>query len=103
VTGEGWFGANLAAPVDLTGKTVLKLDLQTLAAQTFTKLSIQVGDGFDWCEQSGGGGNQVQNSVGVVSIDLTNLTCSSPNLTKLQAVNIYLQPGTFRIDDIRAE
>lgn len=103
VTGEGWFGGTLAAPVDLTGKTLVKLDLQTLAAQTFTKLSIQVGSGFDWCEQSGGGGNQVQNSVGVVSIDLTNLTCSSPDLTKLQAVNIYLQPGTYRIDNIRAE
>ena len=103
VTGEGWFGGVLPAAVDLTGKTEIKLDLQTLAAQTFRKLSIQVGDGFTWCEENGGGGNTPQNTVQTVTLDLTDLTCAGGDLTKLRAVNFYLQTGTFRIDNIRAE
>ena len=103
VTGEGWFGSVLPAAVDLTGKTKISLDLQTGAAQTFRKFSIQVGDGFTWCEENGGGGNTPQGTVQKVSIDLTNLTCAGGDLTKLRAVNFYLQTGTFRIDNVRAE
>lgn len=104
VTGEGWFGGGLPTPVDLTGKTKIKLDLQTLGAQTYQKLSIKVGNDWTWCEQSSGGDpNTPANTVATISIDLTNLTCAGGDLTKLQAVNIYLQKGTFRIDNIRAE
>jgi len=81
----------------------VRLDLQTLDSQTYRKLSIQVGDGYAWCEQNGGDGNTPQNTIDTVSLDLTNLTCSGVDLTKLQNVNIYLQPGTFRIDMVRVE
>ncbi len=84
-------------------KDVSLLDLQTLDNQTYRKLSIQVGDGFTWCEQNGGDGNTPQNTVATISLDLTNLACSGADLTQLQYVNIYLQPGTFRIDNVRAE
>jgi mannan endo-1,4-beta-mannosidase len=105
VTGEGWFRvADLtAAPVDVSQKTAIRLDLQTLDNQTYRKLSIQVGDGFTWCEQNGGDGNTPQNTVATISLDLTNMTCSGADLTKLQYVNIYIQTGTFRIDNVRAE
>src|SRR5215213_9071621 len=104
VTSEGWFRvAVLASPVDVSQKTAVKLDLQTLGSQTYRKLSIQVGDSFTWCEQNGGDGNTPANTVATISLDLTNMTCSGADLTKLQAVNIYLQPGTFRIDGVRAE
>jgi hypothetical protein len=79
------------------------LDLQTLASQTYRKLSIQVGDSWSWCEQNGGDGNTPQNMIETINLDLTNMTCSGVDLTKLQAVNIYLQPGTYRIDFVRAE
>jgi mannan endo-1,4-beta-mannosidase len=105
VTSEGWFlVADLtASPVDVSQKTAIKLDLQTLGSQTYRKLSIQVGDGFTWCEQNGGDGNTPQNTVATISLDLTNMTCSGADLTKLQYVNIYIQTGTFRIDNVRAE
>ena len=104
VTGEGWFRvAALTPPVDVSQKTAVKLDLQTLSSQTYRKLSIQVGDGFTWCEQNGGDGNTPANTVAAISLDTTNMTCSGADLTKLQAINIYLQPGTFRIDNVRAE
>jgi mannan endo-1,4-beta-mannosidase len=105
VTGEGWFRvADLsAAPANVSQKISIRLDLQTLDNQTYRKLSIQVGDSWSWCEQSGGDGNTPQNTVATISLDLTNMTCSGADLTKLQAVNIYLQPGTYRIDYVRAE
>jgi mannan endo-1,4-beta-mannosidase len=104
VTGEGWFRvAALASPVDVSQKTAVKLDLQTLGDQTYRKLSIQVGESFSWCEQNGGDGNTPANTVATISLDLTNMTCSGADLTKLQVINIYLQPGTFRIDNVRAE
>jgi mannan endo-1,4-beta-mannosidase len=105
VTGEGWFRVVdlSAAPVNVSEKISIRLDLQTLANQTYRKLSIQTGDGWTWCEQNGGDGNTQQNTVETIQLDLTNMTCSGADLTKLQVVNIYLQPGTYRIDYVRAE
>jgi mannan endo-1,4-beta-mannosidase len=105
VTGEGWFRVVdlSSSPVDVSGKVAVRLDLQTLSSQTYRKLSIQTGDGWTWCEQNGGDGNTQQNTVETISLDLTNMTCSGADLTKLQVVNIYLQPGTYRIDFVRAE
>ena len=102
VTGDGWFGGVLTAPVDVSQKTALKLDLQTLGAQTYRKISIQVGDGFTWCEASDDG-NTPPNTVETVIFDFSRLTCSGADLTKLQQVNIYLQGGTFRIDNVRVD
>ncbi len=103
VTGEGWFRVvALNPPVDVSQKSSVRLDLETLGAQTYRKLSIQVGDGFTWCE-AGGDGNTPPNTVETLILDFANLTCSGADLTKLQYVNIYLQPGTFRVDFVRAE
>jgi hypothetical protein len=68
-----------------------------------TRLLNRFGDGFTWCEENGGGGNTPQGTVQTVTLDLTDLTCARGDLTKLRAVNVYLQAGTFRIDNIRAE
>ena len=102
VSGEGWFGGALPAPVDVSQKSAVKLDLQTLGSQTYRKLSIQVGDGFTWCE-AGTDGNTPPATVQTIVFDFANLTCTGVDLTKLRAVNIYLQGGTFRIDNVRAE
>jgi hypothetical protein len=87
----------------MSEKIYIRLDLQTLDSQTYRKLSIQLGDGWTWCEQNGGDGNTPQNTVETITLDLTNMTCSGADLTRLQTVNIYLQPGTYRIDYVRAE
>ena len=75
---------------------------QTLGAQTYRKISIQVGDGFTWCEASDDG-NTPPNTVETISFDFSRLTCTGADLTKLQQVNIYLQGGTFRIDNVRVD
>lgn len=103
VTGEGWFGAQVpGGPIDVSQKSELKLDLQTLGQQTYRKISIQLGDGWDWCEAATDG-NTPPNTVETVVFDFGNMSCVGGDLTKIQKVNIYLQPGTFRIDNIRAE
>ena len=102
VTGEGWFGGALPAAVDVSQKSAVKLDLQTLGSQTYRKLSIQLGDGFTWCEAATDG-NTPPGTVATIVFDFANLSCTGGDLTKLRAVNIYLQGGTFRIDNVRAE
>jgi hypothetical protein len=104
VTGEGTFGGSLPAVVDLTGKVAVKVDIQTLGAQTFRKVALKLGDNFNWCE--GAAGNTPQNTITTLTLDLTApLTCfnGAPDLTKLHEVHVYLQGGTFRIDNVRAE
>jgi mannan endo-1,4-beta-mannosidase len=97
---EGWFQiAQLSPPADLTGKSVLEVDLHTTTQQTFRKISIQTGSGWVWCE--GNGGNTPAGTTDTVSVDLTS--CSGADLTQLQVVNMYLQPGTFYVDNVRAQ
>jgi mannan endo-1,4-beta-mannosidase len=52
-TGGGWFGAALPAPVDVTGKTRFKFDLQTTTAGTSREVALQFGDNWTWCEGGG--------------------------------------------------
>src|SRR3954447_3784675 len=100
VTGEGWFQvAQLSPAANLTGKSVLEIDLRTTTQQTFRKVSIQTGSRWVWCE--GGGGNTPASTTDTVTVDLTS--CAGADLTQLQVVNVYLQPGTFYVDNVRAE
>jgi len=102
-TNGGWFGLDFAAPFDLTGKISLKFDLQTLAAGTSKQVAIKVGDGWTWCE-GGGWGWIGSSTTTTVEIDLTSMSCGSPDLSKVQAVYIWFTGGgTFYIDYIRAE
>jgi hypothetical protein len=52
-----------------------------------------------WCE--GSGGNTPASTTDTVTVDLTS--CGGADLTQLQVVNVYLQPGTFYVDNVRAD
>lgn len=98
----GWFGLSFAAPVDLTGKTHLKLDLKTVAAGTSENVAIQVGDNWDWYQGPWGWINP--NTTTTVDLDLTNLSCASPDLSKVQGMYVWFSAGgTFYVDAVRAE
>jgi mannan endo-1,4-beta-mannosidase len=100
VATEGWFQvAQFSPAVDLTGKSVLEVDLRTTTQQTFRKVSVQTGSGWVWCE--GSGGNTPASTTDTVTVDLTS--CGGADLTQLQVVNVYLQPGTFYVDNVRAD
>ncbi len=99
----GWFGLAFTAPFDLTGKTRLKFDLQTLSAGTSKEVAIQVGDSWTWCE-GGGWGWTPENTTTTIEIDLTTMSCGTPDLSKVQGMFIWFSGGgTFYIDYVRAE
>jgi len=98
---NAWFGLDFPAPFDLTGKTHLKFDMQTLAAGTSTQVAIKTGPGWAWCE----GGGWVWTNPGriiTVEIDLTDMSCT-PDLSDVRGMFVYFNPGTFYIDYVRAE
>jgi mannan endo-1,4-beta-mannosidase len=102
-TNGGWFGLGFSSPFDLTGKTRLKFDLQTLTSGTSKEVAIQVGDGWTWCE-GGGWGWINAGTTTTVEIDLTSMSCGTPDLSKVQGMYIWFTGGgTFYIDTIRGE
>jgi mannan endo-1,4-beta-mannosidase len=102
-TNGGWFGLNFSTPFDLTGKISLKYDLQTLAAGTSREVAIQVGDAWTWCE-GGGWGWVPAGTTTTVEIDLTSMSCGTPDLSQVRAMYIWFSGGgTFYIDYVRAE
>jgi mannan endo-1,4-beta-mannosidase len=98
----GWFGVTFAPSANLVGKTHLKLDIKTLAAGTSQNVAIQVGDSWEWCQSTWGWINA--GTTTTVDIDLLNLSCSSPDLTKVQGMYVWFSGGgTFYMDNVRAE
>jgi mannan endo-1,4-beta-mannosidase len=98
-----WFFGNLASPVDLSSKSVLKVDMKTLEPGTSTKLVLKVGDGWTWCEFGNwtwvGGSSTSTYEASLVD----GGSCTAPDLTKVQAVYMFFNQGTYYIDNIRAE
>ncbi len=103
-TGGGWFGATLATPVDLSGKTALKVDLQTGAsAGTSVDIAVQVGPASDWCQGTFAWVNQGTATTFVA--DLANgFSCDISTLNEIHAIWVYLSPGTsIDLDNVRSD
>jgi mannan endo-1,4-beta-mannosidase len=98
----GWFGVTFPAPVDLTGKIKIKLDIKTGAVGTSQNVALQLGDGWTWCQGTWGWVNS--GSTATTELDLLSLGCASPDLTKLQGMYVWFSGGgTFYMDYVRAE
>lgn len=99
----GWFGLNFPAPVDMSTKTKMVLEFQTLAAGTSSAMAIQVGNEFTWCQSPFGWINP--NTTMTVEFDLLTLACDgSPNLGDVRAMYLWFSGnGTFNMDEVRAE
>ncbi|MBO0870677.1 MAG: cellulase family glycosylhydrolase [Micromonosporaceae bacterium] len=102
-TGGGWFGANLATPVDISAKSALKVDLRTgPAAGTSIDIAIQNSADFTWCQ--GNFSFVPQGSTTTFVADLANgFSCDATTLTDIRAIWVYLSPGEFDLDNVRAE
>ena len=103
----GWVGLNTPSPIDLSGKTHLKADLQTLGVGTSTNFALQLTGSFQWCQ--GSFGFQNPNAVGTVDVDLTALQTTSNTpcpVGRDAVVAIWFftsAGGTYYIDKVRAE
>ncbi len=82
----GWFVAYLNG-IDLSSKSKIKLDLKTTNAGTSTGMAIQTGDGWTWCQSSWGWVNG--GTTTTVEFDLNSLGCATPELNKVQAINVW--------------
>ncbi|WP_186315993.1 cellulase family glycosylhydrolase [Catellatospora sichuanensis] len=99
----GWFGVSFPAPVDLSGKTHVKFDLRTAAAGTSTSIVLQTGPSWTWCQGPFNWVNQ-DTALATVEVDLnTGLSCDPSSLNEVHAVYLWLSPGSFDLDNLRAE
>ncbi|PYQ04603.1 MAG: hypothetical protein DMF82_10230 [Acidobacteria bacterium] len=98
----GWFGVVLPSPVDLTGRTHFKFEVKTLATGTSQNAALQLGDGWQWCQGAWGWINP--GTTTTVDMDMSNLSCSAADLSKLRAVYVWFSGGgAFYLDAVRAE
>jgi mannan endo-1,4-beta-mannosidase len=99
----GWFGTNLATPVDISAKSALKVDVRTgAAAGTSVDIAVQVGSAYTWCQ--GAFAWVPQGTTTTFVADLTNgFSCDVTTLTDIRAIWVYLSPGSFDLDNVRAE
>jgi len=125
----GWFGLGFATPMDLTGKTHLKIDIKTSGTGTSQNIAIQTGDSYVWCQSAWYWINL--NTSMTADIDLLHLSCSSSDpanisdartlgpltpswsnhssssladLSKVQGMYVWFSGGgTFYMDAVRAE
>jgi mannan endo-1,4-beta-mannosidase len=100
--GGAWFGLSFGQPVDLSSKSRLKIDIQTLAAGTSRSVALQLGDSFQWCQTAFGWINA--GTTTTIDVDLIqDLGCSAPELNKVQGIFVWFSTGTFYVDAVRAE
>jgi mannan endo-1,4-beta-mannosidase len=101
----GWLGVTFPTPVDLTGKTHIKVDIKTLGTGTSQDISLQIGSSFEWCQ---GNFTYVQpNTTTTTDVDLVQaFSCdiSTKPMNDVRGMYIYFSGnGTFYLDNVRAE
>jgi hypothetical protein len=110
LVGATWFGATYDAPIDLSGKTHLKWDVETDVVPTTQELAVQTGDNWTWC-QGGGWPWLDAGATTTMDVDLTNLDCNA-DLSQVHALYIYFTNGggnagrnerIYYLDNVRAE
>jgi mannan endo-1,4-beta-mannosidase len=98
----GWFGLDIPAALDLTGKTNFKFDIKTGVTGTSREVALKFDGGWTWCE-GGGWGWLPQNTTTTVESDMLSLSCGMPDFSKLHGIHIWFSGGTFYMDTVRAE
>ncbi|MEV0614344.1 NPCBM/NEW2 domain-containing protein [Nonomuraea sp. NPDC050404] len=101
-----WFGRRLAAPLDLTGKTMLKFDLKAGEVGTVGEIAVQVGESSSWCQ----GGLWTWTNPGsskTITERFEQISCPvgvTLDPSDIRAVWVFLNTGgEVLIDNIRAE
>ena len=92
-----WVGVTGA--FDLTGRTQLVVDAPATTGFD-TKLALQVGPSWTWCETAQAGWVNGPSATDVV-LDLTTLTpeCAA-GLADVKGINLYLNTGSHVLDDV---
>jgi mannan endo-1,4-beta-mannosidase len=97
-----WFGANLAAPLDLSDKTRLLIDMTLVGPGQGHNVVLQVGSGWTWCEGPAWVNADADSST-VIEIDLTAMGCRADH-NDVKAIWLFLgSDRTYYLDAVRAE
>ena len=98
---DGWFGVDQGG-VDLTGRTTLSFDVDSATAGTSFNYALKLGPAWTWCQ--GSTWVWVDPSAVPTTVNL-NLTEMSPECQAMasdfKGIQIFFNPGTFVIDDVR--
>jgi len=103
-TNGGWFGVIFPSPVDLTGKSFLKMEIQTQSAGTSRAVALQVGDSWTWCQSDWGWINS--GTTTTVEIDLVAVGngCGVSDWSRVRTIYVWFSGGgSFYMDAVRAE
>jgi len=98
---DGWFGVDQGG-VDLTGRTTLSFDVDSATVGTSFNYALKLGPDWTWCQ--GSTWVWVDPSAVPTTVNL-NLTEMSPECQAMasdfKGIQIFFNPGTFVIDDVR--
>jgi alpha-galactosidase len=104
--GGNWYGARLAVALDLTGTSMLKVDVHAgPAAGTTGELAVQTGAGSSWCQGSRWAWTETGTSR-TISVRYDELDCPAGvtfDPAEVNAVWVFLNGGEVYVDDVRAE
>jgi mannan endo-1,4-beta-mannosidase len=105
---NAWFGVAFPTAFNLTGKTSLKYEIRTGSAGTSRAVALQVGPNWTWCQTNFVWVPQ-DTPLATVEMDLVNGMACNDGVTfsnfagEIHGMYIFFNPGTFDIDNVRAE
>jgi mannan endo-1,4-beta-mannosidase len=99
----GWFGTAFAEPLNLSTKSSLRFDLRTgAAAGTSRSVALQVGPSFSWCQSTFVWVPQDTSTTAVIDL-LSEMSCDPATLNDVRGIFLWISPGAFDLDHVRAE
>jgi mannan endo-1,4-beta-mannosidase len=99
----GWFGVTLPEPLDLSTKSTVRFDLRTGPdAGTSRSVVFQVGPQFTWCQSTFVWVPQNSNVTAEVDL-LSEMSCDPATFNDVRGVFLWIGPGQFDLDNLRAE
>ena len=104
---RGWYGKNFSSPVDISGKSAVSADIQTLEVGTQTAIAVQFGDAdWTWCQSPQPWGfADAGTDRDTVTLNLAQCPDRpASGSDKLNAVWVWFEgKGSFRLDNVRVE
>ena len=101
-TGDGWFGVTLSPAQNWIGKTKFTYQVKTLDKGTSAAGVIKVGNNYLWCQSDFG--FVPAGTEALLEVDLTKMSCGTPDLSKVQEMYVWFSGGgTYYLDAVRIQ
>lgn len=93
---DAWFGSGNLGGLDLSGKRSIEFDVTTADKGTSVSLAVRYGADWTWCQTPF---HWVpENTSETVNFDLDQFACAASDLTEVQDMLIFFNPGSFGLD-----